>query len=147
MMTLEEAYRELKSIENKIDLLETQRTILNAPKTVNLKDIMVSGGRLTNDSILNGIISSDKYSESLSALYLSKASYEAYIWQEIALFKDSKQGLIIHFLKHLSFRDANTKEDKKLTWREIGKIMNYSEKQCQRYYNEYRGRTSEDNCG
>lgn len=135
--TLEQAYRELKDIENKIDFFETQRKIQNTPKAVNLKDVMVSGGQINNDAIINGLIRSDQYSDKLNALYQSKASYEKYIWQEIELYKDVKQGMIMHFLKHMSFKDKNTKKVKKLTWEDIAKIMNYSVKQCQRFYNEY----------
>lgn len=136
-LTLEQAYRELKSIENQIDLFETQRKILNTPKSVNLKDVVVSGGQINNDTILNNLIKSDQYSDKLTALYMAKASYEKYIWKQIELYKDVKQGMIMHFLKHMSFRDKNTKKVKKLTWEEIAKVMNYSVKQCQRFYNEY----------
>lgn len=146
-LTLEQAYRELRNIENQIDFFETQRTIQNLPKTVNLKDIVVSGGTLNNNGILDGIIRCDQYSDKLNALYLAKASYEKFIWQEIEIYKDVKQGIIIHFLKHITFRDINTKKDKRLNWKEIAGIMNYSVKQCQRYYNKYKGRTPEDNSG
>ena len=146
-LTLEDAYRELRNIENQIDFFETQRTIQNLPKTVNLKDIVVSGGTLNNNGILDGIIRCDQYSDKLNALYLAKASYEKFIWQEIEIYKDIKQGIIIHFLKHITFRDINTKKDKRLNWEEIAGVMNYSVKQCQRYYNKYKGRTPEDNSG
>lgn len=139
-LTLEQAYRELKSIENQIDLYETQRKILNGPKAVNLKDIVVSGGRTNNDIILENLVKSDQYSDKLTSLYVSKASYEKFIWQQIELFKDIKQGIIIHFLKGMSFKDEITKKVKKLTWEEIAKVMNYSVKQCQRFYNEYEER-------
>lgn len=146
-LTLEQAYRELMNIENQIDFFETQRTIQNLPKTVNLKDIVVSGGTLNNNGILDGIIRCDQYSDKLNALYLAKASYEKFIWQEIEIYKDVKPGIIIHFLKHITFRDINTKKDKRLNWEEIAGVMNYSVKQCQRYYNKYKGRTPEDNSG
>lgn len=147
-LSIENAYREWQSINNQISFFETQRAIKQAPKTVNFKEVIISGGRMNNNFILDSILKSDEYSEKLQQLYLSRTSYEKYILEEIRIYKTVKQGLIINFLRHIEMYNNKTQRyDKRLTWGEISKVMNYEERQCRRYYSEFKGKTPSDNAG
>lgn len=135
-LTISKAWSELKGIDNQIDLLETLRTTKTDIKGVKLKDILVSGGIVNNNAILNAIVSVDEYSARLNELYKAKNAYEKYILDEVDRIKRNNPCVVIGFLK----------DYQKMKWEEIGKTLNYSDRQCRRYYDEYKGKTPKDNC-
>ena len=136
-LSIIEAWNELDGINNQINLFETLKETNNeeTPKSVRLKEILVSGGKVNNDTICNAIINTDKYSEKLLSLYISKTAYEKYILEEIRRLKISAPAVCIAFLK----------EYQKLTWKEMTKVMDYSIAQCRRYYDEFKGKTPKNN--
>jgi hypothetical protein len=136
-LTVTRAWSELKSLDNQIDLLETLRATKTDVKGVKLKEILVSGGKVNNSAILNAIISTDKYSNQLHELYKAKNAYEKYILEEVDRVKRDNPSIVIGFLK----------DYQKMNWNEISKILNYSERQLRRFYDEYKGRTPKDNSG
>lgn len=136
-LTISEAWNELKKIDNQISLYETLRVSKSktAPKTVALKDIIISGGCSNNYALLNAFTAVDEYTENLHALYIQKNAYEKYILDEITRMKISSPGIVIGFLK----------DYQKMTWLQIEHEMKYSDKQCRRYYDEYKGKTPRNN--
>jgi hypothetical protein len=134
-LTIVEAWSELKSTDNKIDLLETLRTTKKGIKNIKLKEILVSGGKVNNSGILNAIIECDEYSEQLHELYKAKNAYEKYIFEEVDRLKRTNPSIVIGFLK----------EYQKLNWEEISKITIYSIAQARRYYDDYKGKTPKNN--
>lgn len=135
-LSIAEAWNELKGINNQISLLETLQATNGLIKGFSFKEIITSGGKKSNDSMLISILKNDKYSEELLALYKSKVAYETYILEEIERLKVSNPGIVIGFLK----------EYLKLSWSQISNKVDYSTRQCHRYYDEYRGKTPKENC-
>ena len=137
-LTIVEAWNKLKAVENEISLLETLRATKDKKniKATSLKDMIVSGGGFSNDALINALTIIDEYTERLQALYTQKNAYEKFILDEINRLKISNQGIVIGFLK----------EHQRMKWNEIADYMIYSEKQCRRFYSEYKGKTPKDNC-
>ena len=118
-----QAWKELIGINYRIDLFET------------LKEILVKGGFISNNAMLNTILKKDEYSDRLKSLYDSKKAYEDFIGLEIERLKVSDIHLAVAFLK----------EYKKMKWKDVAKQLSYSEKQVRRYYDEYKGKTPKNN--
>lgn len=134
-MTIMQAWNELKGIEYRINLFETLREVNGDLKTSKIKEILVEGGFITNNEMLNIISKKDEYTERLQSLYQSKRAYEEFIENEIERLKISDIHIVVGFLK----------EYKKMKWRDISKKLNYSIAQLKRFYSEYKGKTSESN--
>lgn len=135
-ISITKAWNELKRIDNEISLLETLRAIKGTSIKANqLKEILVSGGVVNNNAIYNSIMGKDEYTDDLKKLYLERNAYETYILNELDRIKISEPSIAIAFLK----------EEQKLIWKDIAKIMGYSIRQSQRYYDTYKGRTPKDN--
>lgn len=127
-ISITKAWNELKRIDNEISLLETLRAIKGTSIKANqLKEILVSGGGVNNNAIYNSIMDKDEYTADLKKLYLERNAYETYILNELDRIKISEPSIAIAFLR----------EEQKLRWKDVSKIMNYSEKQCRRYYDKY----------
>ncbi len=141
-LSLESCFSELQKIENKIELLETLRAIKgNTVKATRLKDVLVKGGRINNDALLNAIVGVDEHTEKLRELYKAKTAYENYMLNEIDRSKLYQPTIAIVFLKDiLKVEDENGVKTKRLNWREVADIVNYSERQCQNYYYDYKNK-------
>ncbi len=127
-LTIVDAYRELKGINNRIDVYKTLRNSTYDIKPIKLKEILVSGGRHNNEALLNALVKKDEYTEELYRLYELKNMYERFILEEIERLKGVQQPIIVGFLK----------DYEKWSWKEIEKVLNYSERQLRRYYDEYK---------
>ena len=134
-MTIMQAWNELKGIEYRINLFETLREVNGDLKASKIKEILVEGGFITNNEMLNIISKKDEYTERLQSLYQSKRAYEEFIEKEITRLKISDIHIVVGFLN----------EYKKLKWKDIAKKLNYSDKQVRRFYDEYKGKTSKSN--
>lgn len=140
-LTIVEAWNELNKINNKINLLETLIETQYSIGSSKLKEILTSCSVTSNDKFINMITSKDANAVELKKQYLLKNAYENYILNEIKFLKLSEPSLCIAFLKEYSLR----KDNKRYSWDDIAIEMGYSAKQCKRYYDEYKGRTSSDN--
>lgn len=118
------AWNKLNKINNRIDLKKTLIATRTDIKANKLKEILVQCSVGNNDLIISLIHSNDKDIIELGELYMSKYGYEKFIFNEIKCMKASEEALCVGFLK----------EYEKLTWKKIAKRLNFSERQCQRYY-------------
>lgn len=134
-MTIMQAWNELKGIEYRINLFETLRATNGDLKSSQIKEILVEGGFITSNEMLNIISKKDEYTERLQSLYQSKRAYEEFIENEIERLQISDIQIAVGFLK----------EYKGMKWKEISKKLNYSIAQLKRFYNEYKGKTSKSN--
>lgn len=134
-LTLFKAWSEIEGIDNKINLIKTLRETAGSLSASQLKEILVQGGFKGNDAMLNAISKKDGYTKSLQILYKSKNAYEKYILDEIDRLKISEPHIAIGYLR----------DYKKEKWDKIAKKMNFDKRQCQRYYDEYKGRTPQNN--
>ena len=142
-LTIIEAWNELNKINNQIDLLETLIATKLSIGSSKLKEILTKCSFTNNDKFINSIASKDDDVIKLRGLYDSRNAYENYIRNEISRTKLSEPAICVAFLKEYYIGDDN----KRLTWQDIAREMGYSEKQCRRYYDEYKGATPIDNCG
>lgn len=134
-LTIMQAWQELIGINYRIDLFETLREVNGDVKSSKVKEILTTGGFISNNAMLNAILKKDEYSDRLKSLYDSRKAYENFIEKEIDRLKITDINLAVAFLK----------EYKKLKWKEIAKQLSYSEKQVRRYYDEYKGKTPKNN--
>jgi len=134
-LTIMQAWKELIGINYRINLFETLREVNGDIKSSKVKEILVKGGFISNNAMLNAIIKKDEYSDRLKGLYDSKKAYEDFIELEIERLKVSDIHLAVAFLK----------EYKKMKWNDIAKQLDYSNAQVRRYYDEYKGKTPKDN--
>lgn len=134
-LTIMQAWQELIGINYRIDLFETLREVNGDVKSSKVKEILTTGGFISNNAMLNTILKKDEYSDRLKSLYDSRKAYENFIEKEIERLKIADIHLAVAFLK----------EYKKLKWKEIAKQLSYSEKQVRRYYDEYKGKTPKNN--
>ena len=130
-----QAWKELIGINYRIDLFETLREVNGDIKSSKVKEILVKGGFISNNAMLNTILKKDEYSDRLKSLYDSKKAYEDFIGLEIERLKVSDIHLAVAFLK----------EYKKMKWKDVAKQLSYSEKQVRRYYDQYKGKTPKNN--
>ena len=126
-MTIMQAWQEVLSLNNKINLYETLRAINGDVKSSKAKEILVKGGFVNSDSMANIIMKKDEYTDKLKALYDSKKAYEDFIEKEIDRLRVTDIQLAVAFLK----------DCKKMKWQEIAKRLIYSKSQIRRYYEEY----------
>lgn len=134
-LSIIEVWNKLEKIKNDIEYLETDLITNYDIKPNKLKEILVSCTSHSNDTMINAIIRNDKQIEKLRKLYIDKNNCENYILKEINRMKLSEPALAIAFLK----------EYKKMTWHQISKQLDYSEKSARRYYAEYKGKTPKNN--
>ena len=134
-LTIMQAWNELKGIEYRINLFETLREVNGDIKSSKVKEILVKGGFVSNNAILNMITKQDQYTDRLKSLYDSKKAYEEFIEKEIDRLKITDIHIVVGFLK----------EYKKEKWKDISKQLDYSVAQLKRYYSEYKGKTSKNN--
>ncbi len=127
-MTIIQAWGEIVGLNNKINLFETLREVNGDIKSSKVKEILVQGGFINSNSMLNIIMKKDEYTDRLKALYDSKRAYEEYIEREIDRLKVTDIQLAVAFLK----------DYKKMKWQDIAKRLTYSKAQVRRYYDEYR---------
>lgn len=134
-LSLIQAWDELNKINNIINLKETllaSRLDIGAMK---LKEVITTCTFNGNDKLINNIIANDEDAISLRELYKSQKAYEIYIMNEVDRMKLSAPALCIAFLKEYQHKK----------WNEIANIIGYEKKQCQRYYDEYLGKTPQNN--
>ena len=81
-MTIIQAWQEVISLNNKINLFETLRDVNGNVKSSKAKEILVQGGFINSDSMINVIMKKDEYTDKLKSLYDSKKAYEEYIEKE-----------------------------------------------------------------
>ena len=129
-MTIIQAWKEVVGINNKINLFETLRDINGNVKSSKAKEILVQGGFINSDSMINVIMKKDEYTDKLKSLYDSKKAYEEYIEKEIDRLKVTDIQLAVAFLK----------DYKKMKWQDIAKKLSYSKAQIRRFYDEYKGK-------
>jgi hypothetical protein len=134
-LTIMQAWKELIGINYRIDLFETLRDVNGDVKASKVKEILVKGGFISNNAMLNTILKKDEYTDRLKGLYDSKKAYEDFIELEIERLKVSDIHLAVAFLK----------EYKKMKWKDIAKQLDYSIAQVRRYYDEYKGKTPKNN--
>lgn len=134
-LTIMQAWQELIGINYRIDLFETLRETNGDIKSSKVKEILTSGGFITNNAMLNAIMKKDEYSDRLRILYNSRKAYENFIEKEIERLKIADIHLAVAFLK----------EYKKQKWKEIAKKLDYSIAQTRRFYDEYKGKTPKNN--
>lgn len=134
-LSLIEAWDILNGINNQIDLYETLVETKAGISCSKLKEVLVSCSFTNNDKFINSIIFKDEHTTKLTELYRSKQGYEEYIRNEFERLKLSNVAICIAFMK----------EYKKMTWKEIASELDYSDKQCKRYYYEYKGQTPKEN--
>ena len=134
------------SSDLKIELLETLRAIKNnTVKATRLKEMLVKGGKINNDALLNAIVGTDEHTEELRELYRAKTAYENYMLNEIERNKLYQPTIAIVFLKDiLKVEDEKGKKTKRLTWQDVANIVNYSERQCQNYYYDYKNKVKSE---
>ena len=131
-MTIIQAWQEVISLNNKINLFETLRDVNGNVKSSKAKEILVQGGFINSSSMLNIIMKKDEYTDKLKSLYERKKAYEEFIEKEIDLLKIKDIQLAVAFLK----------DYKKMKWQEIAKRLDYSKAQVRRYYDEYKEKMS-----
>lgn len=134
-MSLIQAWDELNKINNKINLKETLLSTRLDIGSMKLKEVVTSCSFNGNDKFINNIIANDEDAIMLRELYKAQRAYEIYVMNEIDRMKLSTPALCIAFLW----------EYKHEKWKDIAETMGYSERQCKRYYNEYKGKTPQDN--
>ena len=115
-MTIIQAWGEIVGLNNKINLFETLREVNGDIKSSKVKEILVQGGFINSNSMLNIIMKKDEYTDRLKALYDSKRAYEEYIEREIDRLKVTDIQLAVAFLK----------DYKKMKWQDIAKRLTYS---------------------
>ena len=130
-MTIIQAWQEVISLNNKINLFETLRDVNGDVKSSKAKEILVQGGFINSSSMLNVIMKKDEYTDKLKSLYESKKAYEEFIEKEIDLLKIKDIQLAVAFLK----------DYKKMKWKDISKRLDYSDRQIRRFYMEYKEKT------
>ncbi len=130
-MTIIQAWEEIIGLNNKINLFETLREVNGDVKSSKVKEILVQGGFINSNSMLNIIMKKDEYTDRLKSLYDSKKAYEDYIEKEIDRLRVTDIQLAVAFLK----------DYKKMKWKDIGKRLNYSDRQIRRFYMEYKEKT------
>ncbi len=135
-LTIFEAYKEIKRIERKIDLIKTLRETTGELSSSKLKEDTVQLSFISNDAILNAVSKKDGYKEVLQQLYKAKAGYEKYIADEIEDRKITDPQIVVGYLR----------DYKREKWDKISRIMKYDKRQCHRLYDEYKGKTPQDNC-
>lgn len=119
------AFNELKKIENKMKLIEELVEIRMGITASKLQEVLVQCS-FSNDRFLKAIAFKEKEVEEYSELYRSRNSYQNYILEEKERLKLSEPAFCIAFMKEYQHK----------TWKQIAQFMNYSVKQCQRYYFE-----------
>lgn len=134
------AWNELNRINNRMKLIEELIQVRYGISASKLKEVVIDVSFNSNDKFLNAVIFKEKEAPEYRELYKSRNAYENYVLDEIDRMKLSQPALCIAFLK----------EYKRLTWKQIAKEMNFSERQCQNYYyNEYlpkkKGKTPKNN--
>lgn len=134
-MSLIQAWNELNKINNKINFKETLLSTRLDIGTMKLKEVITSCTFNGNDKLINNIITNDEDAITLRELYKAQRAYEIYIMDEINRMKLSSPALCIAFLREYQHKK----------WNEIAKFFGYEKKQCQRYYDEYLGKTPQDN--
>lgn len=135
-MTIFDAYRELESIRHKKELIEELRVTTGSISASKLSEDKVQISFISNDSILNAISKKDGFTDTLKRLNTLRIKYEKFIDDEIELRKLSQPQLIIAYLRDYLKKD----------WHEISRRMDYSIRQCKRFYSEYKGKTPQENC-
>lgn len=134
-MSLIQAWDELNKINNKINLKETLLSTRLDIGSMKLKEVITSCTFNGNDKLINSIIANDEDAITLRELYKAQRAYEIYVMNEIDRMKLSAPALCITFQKEYQHKK----------WNDIAKFMGYEKKQCQRYYDEYKGKTPQDN--
>ena len=124
-LDLIKSFNELKRIENKMKLIEELVEIRMGISASKIQEVLVQCS-FNNDKFLNALAFKEKELEDYAELYRSRNSYQNYILEEKARLKLSEPAFCIAFMK----------EYQKKTWKQIADYMNYSIKQCQRYYFE-----------
>lgn len=122
-----DCWNEIKKLENDLDLYKTLRETNGDISSSQFKSIVVSCGSHKSDTMLMDLIANDQYTAKINEIYKSKLAYENYLVAEIERLSLSSPSYVIVFLK----------DYQKLSWKKIAYKMNYSVRQCQRYYNEY----------
>lgn len=117
------AFNEIKKIENKMQLIEELVEIRCGISANKLQEILVQCS-FNNDKFLNALAFKEKETEHYIDLYKARNAYQNYILTEKERLKLSEPAFCIAFMK----------EYQRMTWKQIAKYMNYSVKQCQRYY-------------
>lgn len=137
-LTIQEATRVKNKLENELELylhLKEINYIKTQPSSVKIKDIVTSRTNNIFDKFSQYVIKDEEYDDKIYSLMESINAYEKYIIEEMKrLSKLEPQKLEIY----LSREDLDfiAKHSRKRTWKEIGELYNYSERQVQRIYNE-----------
>lgn len=134
-LTIFESYKEIKRIDRKIDLIKTLRETTGKLSASKLKEDTVQLSFISNDAILNAVSKKDGYKEVLQQLYKAKSGYEKFIADEIEDRKITEPQIVIGYLR----------DYKREKWDKIARTMKYDKRQCHRLYDEYKGRTPQDN--
>lgn len=130
-LTIKEAKNEIKKLEHELDVYATQRNInflRTQPGAIKIKDIVVDSSHTNLDSFLNYIVKDEEYDTKIYGLIASIYSYKAFIAKEIQRMRQYDEIAYIEYLK---------REEKK-SWREIDKILNYSEDYSKVKYARYK---------
>lgn len=117
------AFNEIKKIENKMQLIEELVQIRCGISASKIQEILVQCS-FNNDKFLNALAFKEKETEHYIDLYKARNAYQNYILTEKERLKLSEPAFCIAFMK----------EYQRMTWKQIANYMNYSVKQCQRYY-------------
>ncbi len=130
-LTIREAKNEILRLEHELDLYLTKRNInylKTQPGAMQIRDIVVDSSHTNFDSFLNYTIRDEEYDTKIYGLLASIYGYKKYIAKELErMSKYDEIGYIVHL-----------REEEKMSWREIDKILHHGEGYSKLKYIRYK---------
>lgn len=136
-LSIEEAKREIKKLENELDLYLTKKKInyqKTQPASIKIKDIVISSKNIF-DKFSHYVIKDEELDIKIYSLQEAILSYQEYIVKEMKRISETEP----HKLEIYELRedlDFIKKYGRKRTWLEIAELTNYSDRQVIRIYND-----------
>lgn len=127
-LNIKEILREMNRLRKRFYSLATilQKRI-NPLKGITYKDIQINGGGGASDIMTNNLIKIEEDKETLESIRDSYNSYRNLAIDRIIEMQEEKTDaeMIVFFRDELHWK-----------WKDIARIMSYSERHCRRLYNQ-----------
>lgn len=130
-LTIKGAKNEVLRLQHELDLYLTKRNInylKTQPGAMQIRDIVVDSSHTNFDSFLNYTIRDEEYDIKIYGLLASIYGYKRYIAKELERMSKYDEIGYITYLR----------EEEKMSWREIDKILHHGENYSKVKYSRYK---------
>lgn len=121
----------IQNLQNKLELYLRKKQInfdKTQPKSSKIKDIVVSNSNTNFDCFTTYMIKDEECDDKIYKLQQEILAYQTYLNKEIMRMKKNDDLPLIVYLK----------EEEKMSWREIDKLLNHGEDYSRTKYKRYK---------